>query len=657
MKLTKNAERSYRKFLKKTGRTVRSGQLEMVRFIDRYLDSGSRDGCIVEAGTGTGKTIGYSVPAIAHSLAQNKRTIISTATIALQAQLVDQDLPEIQSASGLKFSFGLLKGRGNFVCPKKLSKHLASEPHIELMQALGKSWDGDREQVPSTLSNAQWQELTCEPAECTAKRCPYYQSCPYYTHRENALKKDVLVTNHALLMSDLSMGGGLLLPELSESVLVMDEYHKVPDIARDHFARALPVAKRMRSLRSFIKALKGMKENAVVDGWVDDLVAALVVVGKGLKSERACIDHLREDVVFVDGAAPELLRTNADSRLREALSAYRVLEVMGKWLEHNQESHGGLATDVFDHLESLYKRLADDLNNDSMVWSVLKRVDQGVPYARWISAGAGEPTFHVAPTCAAKALASHLWSGSYKVVGCSATLRVNGSFDRLFEATGNTGEAFVAHSPFDYARQCNLVVGPLKHRPQDQGFYTEARAFIAQRCAEYKASLVLFTSIKKMQECYAELPTALRDKVKMQGQMSKAQMLTQHKRDIDAGNTSILFGVDSLSEGVDLVGRYLECLIVVKVQFECPSDPIGLTQQRHYQKTGRNAFADIQVPKAAIKMVQSCGRLIRSESDTGAIYILDRRLNEKPYGKTILGSLPMKVDALDSQRIVTSAVQ
>ncbi|WP_250459864.1 ATP-dependent DNA helicase DinG [Microbulbifer litoralis] len=703
----KAIQSAYSQFLAGRDLKARYGQKLMVAAIARTLGgivqdaSGERDAakcsgehiCVVEAGTGTGKTVAYLLAAIPLARAQDKKLVVSTATVALQEQIINKDLPEVARHSGLKFDFSLAKGRGRYLCLSKLDQLLSSlgssgsgfslglygdePPQVDEADAklyrnmadqlAAGDWDGDRDNWPETIEVEDWSRVTTDHRQCSGRRCPHVTNCSFFRARENLGKTEVIVANHDLLLADLALGGGAILPPPEESIYVLDEAHHLPDKALNHFSHHSRVGASTGWLDQMQKNLGQMLgeigDGGEIDRSGEQLPAVLTSAKQALEQMWPLIEeHCNfEDERgygrqggsarhrFEGGVVPEAMMQLAE-KLREDFDELETL--LNKMLQAAQklleDPHSPVpAVDLerwYPQLGSWYGRAEGNLQ----LWANYARADAegALPQARWVTLvdWGGSTDFEVcsSPILAGKTLEYGLWQRCYGAVLTSATLTALGKFDRLKMRAGTPDNASyqVVPSPFDFSRaKLQVPAGAVDAGSADA--HTDAVIDALPGLLDEKGgALVLFASRRQMETVYEALPGVFRNRVLMQGQRSRQQLLENHRETIDGGGQSVLFGLASFAEGVDLPGDYCRHVVIAKLPFAVPDDPIEAALAEWIEAKGGNPFMQITVPDAALKLVQACGRLLRTEGDTGTITLLDRRVVTRRYGRAILDSLP-----------------
>ncbi|MGI9322713.1 MAG: ATP-dependent DNA helicase DinG, partial [Pseudomonadales bacterium] len=642
----------------------------------------------VEAGTGTGKTIAYTLAAIPVARAYKKTIVIATATIALQEQIVYQDLPDILKHSGLEFSFVLAKGRRRYLCLSKLdqamqkgsSKNLSlalydeqadqreADPSDEevfnaMLARLGKGeWDGDKDNWPHELNDRTWRRVSTDHVQCTGQRCARYNDCIFYKARENVKQVECVVTNHDLVLADLMMGGGAVLPAPEDTIYIFDEGHHLPEKAASHFSHFLE----FHSMRTWLAQQPARITAAVADLSMEGATIAPKVE-----------DHIAEISAMMDSAAQLLVqfqqqadkdgdgfryrfplgqvpdevasvardlalgceRLCGDLQSFEAKVKERLDEELGEGRQ-TAEAVAGAVSAMVSRLQDatgLWRSYGEEVAPDTS------------PSARWINFRPGgasesmEMQLSSCPISVADDLVESLWSRSFGVVITSATLSVAKDFSIYRLRTGLDEEnRFVSlPSPFYFPEQGVLRIPKMRAEPNQVEEHTQAIVdMLPELLADDIGSLVLFTSRRQMRQVEEGLDAAFRERLLCQDSLPKMEIIKRHKASVDSGEPSCIFGLTSFAEGIDLPGDYCTHVVIAKIPFAVPDEPVIATHQEWLKSQGRNAFQEINLPEAALRMVQMAGRLLRTETDTGQVTVLDRRLLTKAYGETLLAAMP-----------------
>jgi ATP-dependent DNA helicase DinG len=653
---------------------------------DENVRTSSGHVCVVEAGTGTGKTIAYLLPSIIMAKAMGKKLVVSTATVALQEQIVNKDLPELHRHSELAFSFALAKGRGRYLCLSKLDNLLAeyesganptralyedelpsvTEQGVKLyqnmMEALAANkWNGERDTWPQELPQSEWQLITTDHRQCTGRRCSNVSACSFFKARDAIHSVDCIVTNHDLVLADLALGGGAILPDPADTIYVFDEGHHLPQKALNHFAhhsRLLSTSKWLDQCNKTLGAMLGHISGAGnVDRYAEQLPAALIDCKQRLDQLYPLIDSLVQTIAFDErqsnyrfesGVVPQALLIPS-VELYKGFS--RLSELLNKMCEELNEAmedpHCPVPkVDLENHypVVGTWQSRAEATRD---LWASYATPDKdSVPKARWLTpvdnSGSMDIEICSSPILAAKTLEYSLWDKACGAVVTSATITALGNFQRFQMRAGTPPDSNyqVVPSPFNF-QQATLEIPAAAVEANNAEAHTQSIInSLPSLLVRDAGSLVLFSSRKQMLEVFDGLPDELRDLILVQGDSSKQEMISQHKKRIDTGAGSVLFGLASFSEGVDLPGDYCTHVLIAKLPFAVPDDPIEASLAEWVEARGGNPFMEITVPDASLKLIQACGRLLRTETDSGKISLLDRRIITKRYGKAILNSLP-----------------
>jgi ATP-dependent DNA helicase DinG len=689
---------AYFRLVEQKSLSPRWGQRQMVAEIANTLARIGNDSedaaphCVIEAGTGTGKTIAYAVAAIPVAQALEKSLIISTATIALQEQLVMKDLPDIRHHSGLQFNFVLAKGRRRYVCLSKLDKLLATggqqdaiiplypdeigapmqaealPVYTSMLDALGRGeWDGDRDNWQQEVAEEVWFGATTDHSQCSGRRCPNIGQCSFFKARDALQNADVIVTNHDLVLSDLALGGGAILSPPAESIYIFDEGHHLPAKALNHFSGFC----RLVSSRQWLEDCRGQLAQATSQlAAAPDLVESIARLdpllndlGSGLAQvEQAMPEWIDPQAMppagerghyrFPFGEIPPPLRERAVDLKLQFDRLHSLLQRLETRLEDALDGDiTGVDSGTAEAWYAAFGAMANRAEGNLALWSdyangAVEDVNRTSPQARWVNIfpSGGQPAYELrcSPVLAAEILTQHLWQEAAAVIATSATMTALNSFERFILHSGVPRSASfkVVPSPFDYERA--LLVVPAMDC--DPGQPQEHTAALVEKLPQWlqagEGSLVLFSSRRQLMDVYEGLPNSWQGRVLLQGDYSKAEILRRHRAVVDGGGDSVIFGLASFAEGVDLPGKYCIHVVIAKIPFAVPDNPLESALGEWVEGQGRNAFMDISVPDASLRLVQACGRLLRTESDEGQVTIADRRLVSRRYGRALLDALP-----------------
>ena len=706
--LEKNAIRDHYQNIGKNlpGFRPRASQREMIAAIanafSRTLtreegeEAPKREGesiAVIEGPTGVGKSLAYLLAGGIMAQTRGKRLIVSSATVALQEQLVDRDLPFLVEKSGLELTFALAKGRGRYLCPYKLYQLTQNNAQQNLLgfEASEVLWDskpkpeelnllrdiadefsarrfnGDRDTWPEKIDDAIWLKVTNDRHGCLKSACPNRPECPFYLARDVLETVDVVVANHDLLLADISMGGGVILPAPENSFYCIDEAHHLPKKALSRFAAehswniAVWTLEKLPQLTGKIAALTDKAELAnLADEAATSLLDSLhewqfhlaeepsLSLGSSENDRRK---HNEPTWLWEDGKIPEGLETTVSNTAIAARSLLKHVVGLNDALSaarREKEQDGAL----LDRLTSEFGLFIARIEQISAVWDLLSTVpiEGEEPLAKWITRRADDKNdyiFNASPISSASHLANSLWRRAAGAVLTSATLQSLGSFNLILRQTGllwlPETTTLALESPFNFDAQGELYIPPVHASPKDPDAHTAAIVeWLPKLVSPVEAigTLVLFSSRKQMQDVALRLPDEYLPLLLIQGELPKAVLLQRHHQAIAEGKASIIFGLDSFAEGLDLPGTACVQVIIAKLPFAMPDNPIEKTQNRWIEQRGGNPFIEITVPEASIKLIQAVGRLIRTEQDYGRVTILDNRVKTQRYGQQLLACLP-----------------
>ncbi|WP_448851375.1 ATP-dependent DNA helicase [Corynebacterium sp. 335C] len=636
------------------GGARRDGQVRMAEAVDAAFSSGRH--LAVQAGTGTGKSLAYLVPAVRHAVEGDATVVVSTATIALQAQLVDRDLPRLAKAVAPHLdrtpTFAILKGRGNYVCRKKLydtagapeeddQEGLIDEAELsrtarqvlKLREWAEETDTGDRDSLPFPVSGLAWRQVSVTSRECVgAASCPFGAECFAEEARAAAADVDVVVTNHSLLAID-ALSDAAILPE--HDLVVVDEAHeldsRITSVATDEL---LPVAMRLAATRA---GKAGAPEEA------DDLDAAADMLTERLRD-------LGDDAVGRWTTLPEGIG-DAIMALRAALWA-----TMSKLAPDSAGMGGGAGAGVGgsgdgDRAERQIVRATCENLHDTCV-RILQQIGSGDeakgaagPDVVWMT---GDRHLAVAPLSVAGLLHDRLF-GESTVVLTSATLVLGGRFDVMAARWGlpkGTWDGLDVGTPFDPARSGILYVASRLPRPGRGDTAPEALDQLEQLImAAGGRTLALFSSRRRAEQAAEEMRARIPFDVLCQGEDSIGSLVSAFA----AQENACLFGTLSLWQGVDVPGPSLSLVVIDRIPFPRPDDPLSSARSEAADREGRNGFREVSLAHAGLLMAQGAGRLLRSVGDRGVVAVLDPRLRTAGYGKFLISSMPpfWSTDRLD----------
>ena len=699
---TKDAiQTAYREWLANKGFKARRGQRQMIADVANTLGNIEVDGnqlrvggghvCAIEAGTGTGKTVAYTLAALPIARAQNKKLVVATATIMLQNQLAQKDLPDFKQNSKLKFSYALAKGRSRYLCLSKLAQTMSDHQSLEgqalfadeealrltestldlydeLFEALDtEAWNGDLDAWSQGTSQKippqDWQRVTTDHAQCSNRRCEYFDDCPYFKARNKIDQAEVIVANHDLVLADLMLGGGVLLPKPEDTFYIFDEGHHLPDKAIKHFHASV----RINSLKQWLEQLPGACAQiaghlshddgrneqleelpGLTEGATNNLefVATLLEGIEGFEPDRNR-DSAR--LRFPRGEIPEPLHVLAGNLQTSFARIHAILANLSDDLQDAAEEGGVERQLIAETLQPRLAVLVNRIEQACALWQAYRigAEDGKPPHARWITrfddGRNSDYELSHSPIDAAQLLDELLWKECHGAVVTSATLSSLGNFARFAARSGVPSDTYygIMPSPFDYANVATLKIPQMAVEPTGGAeFVGDVVAKLNPILQDAQAALVLFSSRQQLQDVLQGIDSAARGNILLQDDYSKQALVTAHQKRIDSNQASCIFGLASMAEGIDLPGDYLTHVVIVRLPFAVPDDPVEATLTEWISDGGGNPFWEISVPDAALKLKQACGRLLRSEQDSGTVTILDKRLLTKRYGKALIDSLP-----------------
>ncbi len=602
------------------GYEFRRAQLEMAEMIDEAFQKHQHT--LIEAGTGTGKTLAYLIPAIR----SGRRVVISTATKSLQEQLFQKDIPFLRKHFAPDLKVALMKGRNNFVCRQKVQL-MANQPVLRGMDEIDwfaqiRDWEkltetGDRAELDFLPDDAElWNRIDARKDACTGQKCPQFQQCFLTAMRQRAQEADVIIVNHHLFFADLALRQddfGSILPEYA--AVIFDEAHEIEDVASDYFGRAISSYK--------------------FDELSRDAEQTLRMVNAGTAATRRPLAQIRERAHAFFEAFPE----------REGRFPFEPAE-RAAFLERNREPYDGLAT-ALKRLETELSALSskpEEVLNIARRAAELRRElaflleSEEKGYVYWFERR-GKGVYLVAtPIDVSEILRERLFEQFDTIVLTSATLAVGGRFDYVKQRLGISGSREeVLPQEFDYRSQALLYIPKALPDVRHANFSAGAAEEIAQILKLTRGrAFCLFTSYAQMREVHERLAGMIPYPLLLQGTAPRSALLDRFR----ATPGAVLLATASFWQGVDVPGSQLSCVIIDRLPFAVPSDPIVAARVRALQEDGQNPFAEYQVPKAVLSLKQGFGRLIRSRSDRGVLAILDNRIQRMQYGRIFLESLP-----------------
>src|SRR5579871_1325863 len=598
----------------------RRSQLEMAELVEAAFQE--KRHLIVEAGTGTGKTLAYLIPAIR----SGKRVVISTATKSLQEQLFEKDIPFLQKYFAPKLKVAVMKGRGNFLCREKVYR-MGDQPSLQGLDELDRfqqirDWEkvtatGDRAELNFLADDSDlWQRLDARRDTCTGTKCAQFDRCFLTAMHQRAAAADLIIVNHHLFFADLALKQddfGSVLPEYE--AVVFDEAHEIEDVASDYFGREVSNYRFEELTRDAEMAFRVTRVGNA---------ALLKQIARTRERARSFFEAFpgREGRFPFDNAQ----RANFLEQNREAydamVNALKSLEAEIASLSMKPEELLNIARRAME-LRGELSFLFETREGNYVYW--FERRNKG--------------TFVAAtPIDVSALLREHLFEQFETIVLTSATLAVEGRFQYLKQRLGvDMASERVLPSEFDFGEQALLYLPANLPDVRDSAFPERAAQEITRLLEISKGrAFCLFTSYAQMNDLHERVRTRVRFPILLQGSAPRSALLEKFRNTAGA----VLFATSSFWQGVDVRGEQLSCVIVDKLPFAVPSDPIVAARVKALQEDGRNAFAEYQVPEAVLALKQGFGRLIRSRTDRGVLSILDNRIQRMQYGKIFMESLP-----------------
>ncbi len=610
------------------GFAPRVQQQEMAAAVEAALEQGH---CLIaEAGTGTGKTFAYLVPA----LRSGQRVIISTGTRHLQDQLFHRDLPLVRHALGLPVSVALLKGRANYLCLHRLEATIEGgrlrrreeiDAVLRVRDWAGRTRSGDIAEVTEIAEDSPiWPRVTSTSENCLGQNCPDFQECHLVKARRAAQEAEVVVVNHHLLLADMALRGegiGEVLP--GANAFIIDEAHQLPEVATQFFGESLSLYQLQELGRDSESEL--LKEASDARGALQPILAALekaaldLRLAFGEQERREPWQAVAQEPAVIDGLAA------VAEALKTLHGALQPLSVRGRGLEGCERR----AADLAQRIEAFRGPVATG-------------------YVQWFETYRRGLRIHRTPIEIADRFRQQV-AGQAAWIFVSATLAVDGRFDHFAERLGlDEAETGCWESPFDYRQQAVFYVPRGLPEPSDRG-YTDAVLAAALPVLEASGgrAFLLFTSHRALRRAAEQLKGRLDYPLLVQGERPRGELLERFRR---LGN-AVLLGTGSFWEGVDVRGEALSLVVIDKLPFAAPDDPVLQARIEVLRKAGGSPFMEIQLPAAVITLKQGVGRLIRDVTDSGVLMICDPRLLSKGYGRTFLNSLPAMTCTRDPERV------
>ena len=661
----------------------RPAQIDMLRMVCRGFNGDTL--CVVEAGTGVGKSLAYLIPAVEWAARNRERVVVSTATINLQQQLLDNDIPLVLRLLGSDAKAVLAKGRGNYLCRARLEESLEElallEESDEELAAI-RSWaesteTGSVSELAFVPTAEVWSQVCSEADSCLGLHCAFREECFVLRARREAAAADIIVTNHHLLFSDLAVrlsgmgyASSAVLPPFRR--VIFDEAHHIESSATSFFSESYSRFSLMKYLGRLSRSRRGRRR-----GLLHALLALLPPEERAQASRLPELtDALRDQAQIFDALCLSVLGETGESLVGGGEEDFRLSEILSSL----GELEGALLT-YCHRLSGLIDAAAEGdeeegdipfacrlvLRRLEGIASVLERfgrVDEHPEEIFWAQRvrgfrGDSACRLVISPLSVAPIMERAVFGRYPFMTFTSATLAVGGSFLYWKSRIGLTDDVLETAfpSPFDYRRNVLLGVPTDAPMPTEEGYAAFVHTFVREvlRISEGRA-LVLFTAYSMLNEAYREIQPVLSAEgihVFRQGEDDRHRLLTRFRND----RASVLFATSSFWEGVDTPGEALEVLIVCRLPFRVPSEPIFRARTEDIEKRGGNSFLELALPDAAIRLKQGFGRLMRRRSDVGVVLILDSRVAKRRYGRHLLDSLPPAARKITESRYLLEAVE
>ena len=665
------------------GFEYRQEQEEMAQYIQDAINEDRK--IIVEAGTGTGKTLAYLIPSIKWAVTNKKKVIIATNTINLQEQLLLKDIPLAKSIIKDEFSYVLVKGRNNYVCKRLFNElvlgksidietfSMEAREQIEYILKWGnKTKTGDKAELPFEVYPDVWELVQSTTELCLGKKCPYRKKCFYMKTRMEKMEADILISNHHVFFADLNVRAEtdfdseyLILPRYD--MVIFDEAHNVESVARSYFSVEVSKISFTRLLnRIYQKKNKRKKEKSAlirVEDTVDE---------KNLEDSEQYIyllNTLKEEISILQNIGDEyfdeirkIYETNTEAPIKKSLNNFEMTK--SRFLENLREKKDIFQGKLADFLNLMmsFNNVIDEekdknpevinFNNHLKMFKAyidsFKFINsfEDDNYIYWLDINSKRTNvvLTATPLNIAQKLSTVLFDNLDRLVFASATIVVNGNFDYFKKSLGLDGEdciEAIIKSPFDYDEQMSVYIpSDIQDSENINAFVSDASKFILNILLKTNGkAFILFTSYTMLNQIYYSISKKLKDKgfeVFLHGDKPRSQIIKEFKE----AENPILFGTTSFWEGVDVQGENLSNVIITKLPFLVPTDPVVSAISKKIEEDGGNSFMDFQLPEAIIKFKQGVGRLIRKKTDSGNIFILDNRILKKRYGSLFINALP-----------------
>ena len=661
----------------------RHEQEEMAKNIQNAINNDKK--IIVEAGTGTGKTLAYLIPAIKWAIANKKKVIIATNTINLQEQLLLKDIPLAKSVIKDEFTYALVKGRSNYLCKRLFTElslgksidiesfSMEAREQIEYILKWGnKTKTGDKAELPFEVYPDVWELVQSTTELCLGKKCPFRKECFHMKTRMKKMEADILISNHHVFFSDLNVRAEtdfdseyLILPRYD--MVIFDEAHNIESVARSYFSVEVSKISFTRLLhRIYQKKSKKKKEKSAltrVEETIDEKYLEkpgdYLELLKTMKSEIYSLQTIGDE--YFDEIR-KMFETNTEAPIRKSLNNFEMTK--SNFLENLRDKKEFFQAKLAEFLNLMmaFNNVIDEekdknpevINFNNHLKIFKKYIDSfkfinnfsDADYVYWLDINSKRTNvvLTATPLNIAQKLSSVLFENLNRLVFASATIMANGNFEYFKKSLGLDEEECIEcfiESPFDYEHQMSVYIpADIQDSENLNAFVTDASKFILEILKKTKGkAFILFTSYTMLNQIYYSVVNKLKNsnfEIFLHGEKPRSQLIKEFKE----AKNPVLFGTTSFWEGVDVQGENLSNVIITKLPFLVPTDPIVAAISKKIEEAGGNSFSDFQLPEAIIKFKQGVGRLIRKKTDRGNVFILDSRIIKKRYGSAFIKALP-----------------
>ena len=650
----------------------REGQKEMVKEVCKSFNENKT--ALIEAGTGIGKSLAYLIPAIEWSIKNRERVIISTKTINLQEQLIKKDIPTVKRIIGKDFEFTLMKGRGNYVCLNRImeiSQDLFSfiddeeqDQFDKILSWVRKTEDGSISDLPFTPIPTLWEKICSKTETCLGAKCRYFSDCFVNKVRREALRSHLVITNHHYFLADSSLSetGVSVLPNYNR--VIFDEAHRLEDSATSFFTKTI----NEYTINALLNQLHKFGKNKTEKGYISYLKKKKLLDNDSqYRRVIRVIQEVREsaDSLFIElsNFIKDFIQNEASFN-NDQKELYQVIEI-NDYVKNNHswdlnilpiigafyKSISSLENQLLEIRRSLdgKKREVEAKQIDGYILrliDILQTIDiflkdEDTDYVRWIK-NKKRPSISISLIEIGKQLEKMIYDKVKTLIMTSATLTVRGEFNFIKGRLGINRPTLDVKidSPFDFQKQMAIMIPNDIVEPQNPLYVQDLSMAIESLIRETRGNtLILFTSYATLNKTYGEIFNRISGDgfvLLKQGDKPRQLLLNNFK----AQRNTILFGTESFWEGIDIPGENLQCVIITRLPFKVPTDPVIKARLKRIEIEGKNSFINYLLPLAVIKTKQGVGRLIRKKSDRGVIIILDKRIITKNYGEIFIKSLP-----------------